>query len=71
MTIKTFNDIIKYIQKKGRQQMKTLIVEMNPVNYKLINKTANITVIEFCGYLNIIGAEKTIKKLAKKMKVFV
>lgn len=51
--------------------MKTLIVEMNPVNYKLINKTANITVIEFCGYLNITGAEKTIKKLAKKMKIFV
>lgn len=48
--------------------MKTLMIEGTDKNLKLVNKFSDVNVYEFCGWLNVTGSEKSIKRIAKKTK---
>jgi hypothetical protein len=49
--------------------MKTLMIEATDKNYKFVNKFTDVTMYEFCGWLNLTGSEKSLKQIAKKNKV--
>jgi len=50
--------------------MTTMMIESTDRNLKIANRYA-VEIKDFCGWLNITGPKKEIKRLAKKLRVLI